>query len=142
MCGVPACRQPFWHQHFTACCTRSHPAAHSHWPPLQGSLRVSCALPQAGAFRIGDTAGTIDNITTCRLHRPGSVGFVSKSGGMSNEMYNVLARATDGLYEGAWCWACGAGHVVLGMWCWACSAGDVVPLVTQALMRSGPGSSS
>jgi len=57
-------------------------------------------LQQAGAFRIGDTAGTIDNIVTCKLHRPGSVGFVSKSGGMSNEMYNVLSRVTDGLYEG------------------------------------------
>lgn len=57
-------------------------------------------LPQAGAFRIGDTAGTLDNIAACKLHRPGSVGFVSKSGGMSNEMYNVLARTTDGLYEG------------------------------------------
>ena len=55
---------------------------------------------QAGAFRIGDTAGTLDNIVACRLHRPGSVGFVSKSGGMSNEMYNVLSRTTDGLYEG------------------------------------------
>lgn len=57
---------------------------------------------QAGAFRIGDTAGTLDNIIACKLHRPGSVGFVSKSGGMSNEMYNVLSRATDGLYEGKW----------------------------------------
>lgn len=56
---------------------------------------------QAGAFKIGDTAGTLDNIIACKLHRPGSVGFVSKSGGMSNEMYNVLARATDGLFEGA-----------------------------------------
>lgn len=55
---------------------------------------------QAGAFKIGDTAGTIDNIVACKLHRPGSVGFVSKSGGMSNELYNVLARTTDGLYEG------------------------------------------
>lgn len=55
---------------------------------------------QAGAFKIGDTAGTMDNIISCKLHRPGSVGFVSKSGGMSNEMYNVLARTTDGLYEG------------------------------------------
>ena len=55
---------------------------------------------QAGAFRIGDTAGTLDNIAACKLHRPGSVGFVSKSGGMSNEMYNVLLRTTDGLYEG------------------------------------------
>mmetsp|Transcript_7913 Transcript_7913/g.23314 ORF Transcript_7913/g.23314 Transcript_7913/m.23314 type:complete len:617 (-) Transcript_7913:2254-4104(-) len=55
---------------------------------------------QAGAFRIGDTAGTLDNIVSCKLYRPGSVGFVSKSGGMSNEMYNVLSRVTDGLYEG------------------------------------------
>lgn len=55
---------------------------------------------QAGAFKIGDTAGTVENIIRCKLHRPGSVGFVSKSGGLSNEMYNVLARVTDGLYEG------------------------------------------
>ena len=55
---------------------------------------------QAGAFKIGDTAGTLDNIIACKLNRPGSVGFVSKSGGMSNEMYNVLARSTDGLFEG------------------------------------------
>lgn len=55
---------------------------------------------QAGAFKIGDTAGTLENILACKLNRPGSIGFVSKSGGMSNEMYNVLARATDGLFEG------------------------------------------
>ena len=71
--------------------------------PMQ--ITGSCPGPelhgaQAGAFRIGDTAGTLDNIVHCKLHRPGSVGFVSKSGGMSNEMYNVLARASDGLYEG------------------------------------------
>ncbi|KAL4428457.1 hypothetical protein ABPG75_002546 [Micractinium tetrahymenae] len=55
---------------------------------------------QAGAFKIGDAAGTLDNIIACKLYRPGSVGFVSKSGGMSNEMYNVIARAADGIYEG------------------------------------------
>ncbi|KAM3289177.1 ATP-citrate synthase beta chain protein 2 isoform X1 [Capsicum chacoense] len=55
---------------------------------------------QAGAFKIGDTAGTIDNIIQCKLYRPGSVGFVSKSGGMSNELYNTIARVTDGVYEG------------------------------------------
>ncbi|KAJ1692053.1 hypothetical protein LUZ63_008751 [Rhynchospora breviuscula] len=55
---------------------------------------------QAGAFKIGDTAGTIDNIIASKLYRPGSVGFVSKSGGMSNEMYNTIARVTDGIYEG------------------------------------------
>ena len=64
-----------------------------------GLMLCDCRL-QAGAFRIGDTAGTLDNIAACKLHRPGSVGFVSKSGGMSNEMYNVLSRTTDGLYEG------------------------------------------
>ena len=55
---------------------------------------------QAGAFRFGDAAGTIEYIVECGLHRRGSVGFVSKSGGMSNECYSVLSRATDGLYEG------------------------------------------
>jgi len=55
---------------------------------------------QAGAFKIGNTAGTVDNIIACKLHRPGSVGFVSKSGGLSNEMYNILSQTTDGLYEG------------------------------------------
>ncbi|KAH8496424.1 hypothetical protein H0E87_019256 [Populus deltoides] len=55
---------------------------------------------QAGAFKIGETAGTIDNIIACKLYRTGSVGFVSKSGGMSNELYNAIARVTDGIYEG------------------------------------------
>src|SRR4051812_5229220 len=68
-------------------------------PPSTCTDQLPAAL-QAGAFKIGDTAGTLDNIIACKLHRPGSVGFVSKSGGMSNEMYNVLARATDGLFEG------------------------------------------
>jgi ATP citrate (pro-S)-lyase len=55
---------------------------------------------KAGAFKIGNTAGTIENIIESKLHRPGSVGFVSKSGGLSNEAYNIIARNTDGLYEG------------------------------------------
>ena len=55
---------------------------------------------KAGCFKIGNTAGTIENIIESKLYRPGSVGFVSKSGGMSNECYNIIARNTDGLYEG------------------------------------------
>jgi ATP-citrate lyase alpha-subunit len=55
---------------------------------------------QAGAFKIGNTAGTMDNIKMAKLYRPGSVGFASVSGGLSNEAYNIIARATDGLYEG------------------------------------------
>ena len=55
---------------------------------------------KAGAFKIGNAGGTIENIIESKLHRPGSVGFVSKSGGLSNEAYNIIARNTDGLYEG------------------------------------------
>ncbi len=55
---------------------------------------------KAGVFKIGNTAGMIENIIESKLHRAGSVGFVSKSGGMSNEMFNIIARNTDGLAEG------------------------------------------
>lgn len=55
---------------------------------------------KSGCFKIGNTAGTIDNIVESKLHRPGSVGFVSKSGGLSNECYNIIARNSNGLYEG------------------------------------------
>lgn len=54
----------------------------------------------AGAFKIGNTAGTIENIVESRLHRPGSVAYVSKSGGLSNELNNIVARNSDGVYEG------------------------------------------
>jgi succinyl-CoA synthetase alpha subunit len=54
----------------------------------------------AGAFKIGNTGGTIENIMESKMHRPGSVGFVSKSGGLSNEAYNIISRNTDGLNEG------------------------------------------
>ncbi|MCC6221066.1 MAG: ATP citrate synthase [Deltaproteobacteria bacterium] len=46
-----------------------------------------------GCFKIGNTAGSIENIIQTHLHVPGFVGFVSKSGGMSNEMYNAMALA-------------------------------------------------
>jgi len=55
---------------------------------------------KAGAFKIGNTAGTMDNIKMSKLYRPGSVGFVSVSGGMSNEAYNIVSRTTDGVNEG------------------------------------------
>jgi ATP citrate (pro-S)-lyase len=55
---------------------------------------------QAGAFKIGDAAGTINNILDCKLYRPGSVGLVTKSGGLSNELYNLLSKHTDGIFEG------------------------------------------
>lgn len=55
---------------------------------------------KAGAFRIGNTAGTIENIIASKLYRPGCVGFVSKSGGMLNEAFNIISRNSNGIYEG------------------------------------------
>jgi ATP citrate (pro-S)-lyase len=53
-----------------------------------------------GCFRIGNSGGMMDNIISSKLYRPGSVGYVSKSGGMSNELNNILSLVTDGTYEG------------------------------------------
>jgi succinyl-CoA synthetase alpha subunit len=55
---------------------------------------------KGGAFKIGNTGGMIDNIIASRLHRPGSVAFVSKSGGLLNELNNIVSRNSDGVYEG------------------------------------------
>ena len=51
----------------------------------------------AGGFRIGNTAGMLDNIVASKLHRAGSVAYVSKSGGLSNESvsYTHLTLPTN-----------------------------------------------
>ncbi|KAK6634855.1 hypothetical protein RUM44_000102 [Polyplax serrata] len=53
-----------------------------------------------GCFKIGNTGGMMDNILHSRLYQPGSVAYVSRSGGMSNELNNIISKATDGVYEG------------------------------------------
>ncbi|KAH7912617.1 ATP citrate lyase [Hygrophoropsis aurantiaca] len=53
-----------------------------------------------GCFRIGNSGGMMDNIIASKLYRAGSVGYVSKSGGMSNELNNILSLVTNGTYEG------------------------------------------
>src|SRR3569833_907828 len=53
-----------------------------------------------GCFKIGNTGGMMDNIVASKLYRKGSVGYVSKSGGMSNELNNIVSATTDGVYEG------------------------------------------
>lgn len=54
----------------------------------------------AGAFRIGDTGGSNDHLLESKLHRKGCVGYVGKSGGMSNEMYRMIAENSSGIVEG------------------------------------------
>ena len=53
-----------------------------------------------GSYKIGNTGGMMDNIVASKLYRPGSVAYVSKSGGMSNELNNIISQNTDGVYEG------------------------------------------
>ncbi|EFP11051.1 hypothetical protein CRE_30753 [Caenorhabditis remanei] len=53
-----------------------------------------------GCFKIGNTGGMMDNILASKLYRPGSVAYVSRSGGMSNELNNIISQNTNGVYEG------------------------------------------
>lgn len=53
-----------------------------------------------GCFKIGNTGGMMDNILHSKLYRPGSVAYVSRSGGMSNELNNIISKATNGVLEG------------------------------------------
>jgi len=53
-----------------------------------------------GCFRIGNTGGMMDNIIRSKLYRPGSVAYVSRSGGMSNELNNIINIHTNGVFEG------------------------------------------
>lgn len=55
---------------------------------------------RAGSFKIGNTGGMVDNIVFSRLYRPGSVSYVSKSGGMSNELNSLISQFADGVCEG------------------------------------------
>merc|ERR1711990_941837 len=54
----------------------------------------------SGKFRIGNTGGALENIIMSKLYRKGSVCYVSKSGGMSNELNNIIARSSDGVCDG------------------------------------------
>lgn len=53
-----------------------------------------------GCFKIGNTGGMLDNILSSKLYRPGSIAYVSRSGGMSNELNNIISMNADGVYEG------------------------------------------
>ncbi|VDP52317.1 unnamed protein product [Schistosoma mattheei] len=55
---------------------------------------------KSGCFKIGNTGGMTDNILASKLYRPGSVAYVSRSGGMSNELNNIISMNSDGVYEG------------------------------------------
>ena len=51
-----------------------------------------------GVFRISHTGGSLENIIKSRLYQQGSVGIVSKSGGMMNELCRVVSKHADGVH--------------------------------------------
>lgn len=53
-----------------------------------------------GAFKIANVGGTIENIISSKLHRAGSCGLVTRSGGLFNELSNIIAINADGIAEG------------------------------------------
>ena len=63
-----------------------------------GPATVGAITP--GHFKTGNVGGTISNILKTKLHRAGSCGLVTKSGGLFNELANIISMRTDGLAEG------------------------------------------
>ena len=49
----------------------------------------------AWIFRAGNTGWSLENIVDSHLYTPGNVWFVSKSGGMSNELRRIIADNTN-----------------------------------------------
>ncbi len=63
-----------------------------------GPATVGAISP--GAFKVANIGGTIENIVKSKLHRPGSCGLVTRSGGLFNELSNIIALNADGIAEG------------------------------------------
>ncbi|OIP56793.1 MAG: ATP citrate synthase [Helicobacteraceae bacterium CG2_30_36_10] len=63
-----------------------------------GPATVGAIAP--GAFKIANIGGTIENIVQSKLHRAGSCGLVTRSGGLFNELANIISINADGIAEG------------------------------------------
>ncbi len=63
-----------------------------------GPATVGAITP--GAFKVANIGGTIENIVKSKLHRPGSCGLVTRSGGLFNELCNIIALNADGIADG------------------------------------------
>jgi ATP citrate (pro-S)-lyase len=56
---------------------------------------------RGGELRIANTGGNIDNIYYTRLNKTtGNVGFVTRSGGLLNELANIISKNSKGVKEG------------------------------------------
>ena len=57
----------------------------------------SIGIISAGESRLGVIGGSYDNLVMCKLHRPGSFGVITKSGGLSNEIIWLCSQFADGI---------------------------------------------
>ena len=73
-------------------------AARDNGTLVIGPATVGAITP--GAFKIANIGGTIENIINSKLHRAGSAGLVTRSGGLFNELCNIIALNADGIAEG------------------------------------------
>ncbi len=77
---------------------RMNQAARDKGVTVVGPATVGAIAP--GAFKIANIGGTIENIINSRLNRCGSCGLVTRSGGLFNEMSNIISLNADGIAEG------------------------------------------
>ncbi len=57
----------------------------------------SIGIISAGESRLGVIGGSFDNLILCKLHRQGSFGVITKSGGLSNEIMWICSQFADGI---------------------------------------------
>jgi ATP-citrate lyase alpha-subunit len=77
---------------------RMNQAARDKGVTVIGPATVGGIAP--GAFKIANVGGTIANIINSKLHRQGSCGLVTRSGGLFNELSNIISINADGIAEG------------------------------------------
>uniref|UniRef100_A0A8C4RAF2 ATP citrate synthase n=1 Tax=Eptatretus burgeri TaxID=7764 RepID=A0A8C4RAF2_EPTBU len=72
------------------------------YPQIRTIAIIAEGIPEADTRKLIKLANEkgVTIIGPSTLYRPGSVGYVSRSGGMSNELNNIMSRTTDGVYEG------------------------------------------
>ncbi|CAI5456321.1 unnamed protein product [Caenorhabditis angaria] len=62
-------------------------------PATTGAIKPGC-------IRIGNSGDSYYNTFAYKLSRPGSVAYVSRSGGMCRVLNNIISQNSDGVYEG------------------------------------------
>ncbi|MBG90296.1 MAG: ATP citrate synthase [Actinobacteria bacterium] len=65
---------------------------------LIGPATVGAITP--GHFKVGNIGGSLESIINSKLNLQGAAGLVTKSGGLFNELANMIANNSSGIAEG------------------------------------------